>query len=1094
MKPNIFWRATRRQPLRTILLLLLTAIVAFAFTARAVEYLLVKQETDRLSSYYKASGRITRLKGATTADMASFDEVKEFLENDPRVDHTSWIQECSAVLPDMYNADVYGGGSMNECKNRDYYFTGTLLGINEARGFLEWVPYAPTLDGDWDIYCYFRQEQALVGAPELVWEGHIVKVWVPQEKARAVLDMLTVGGQYLIHGQGNPNLQIPEDVSIEKPTVRNPNPDETILDWERKNYHEAILDWEFVNGGGYLEAKPLAPDGTIFYPVPASGEIDWSDPTLNGVEEEMQSCREEQGALWVITSHDMETIKNIQPDTDIYLVNGRWLNYEDHTQQRKVCVVHNELLKVRGLSIGDTITVKLRDITWENFQWGYIIFPFTKDYKTATDTYQIVGSYDNVRPYYRGYHVDRNEIFLPFFAMPADFDAAVQPPYIGDLTFTLTSPDVTEEFLADTRDALAEMTLQIDMWENGWEEFQAAVQPMLQSSLYNLVIFALIFLTALCLVAFFYLRARRRDLAIARALGVPAGVCVRQSALPLLLIGFAGTLCGGCLGWRYAMQHGTEALTALDSYGDAVELTLPYSYLAALLGGMLLLVLILAFGGMAWLAHRSALTLLQGGAQVKQKEEQTAQMAALDTMQKAAGAAVTPAGIVPSGRAFSAAPVQPAKHSLGVAHTLRFIGCYIRRSKVKSLLVLLLAVLFTVGLAAIRISILNSGARMDDLYNTISIQMTLMPKSSTDYVMGGFAAQNTIDSIQNTGFVQDAYLEGLCAVTRIRREDVFLADSSADEPQTAPRDGDTGENFSNGAIAKILSFGDLDRFLSNSSEVEITYQDGWDAEMLAKDWTDSETLPVLMPSFLCESLNISLGSRVALDILREDSGTIKTHLFQVVGTYTGTPATSQNDGALSLLAPVSVLNTVTQNHTFYTTARFTLNPAWNRELDTVRAAVEEITEDYGAGLIPLRPMIWDEELKQAVEPLENSIRLMETLFPVALALSLLAALGVSALLILTEAREAAIMRVLGTTKLRSRIILSLQVIFMVLAGLMIGLTVSFAWAGSLGLAWAAAGMTVICAAAYLLCATAGSAAGAVIVTNRPPLELLQVKE
>lgn len=144
-------------------------------------------------------------------------------------------------------------------------------------------------------------------------------------------------------------------------------------------------------------------------------------------------------------------------------------------------------------------------------------------------------------------------------------------------------------------------------------------------------------------------------------------------------------------------------------------------------------------------------------------------------------------------------------------------------------------------------------------------------------------------------------------------------------------------------------------------------------------------------------------------------------------------------------------------------------------------------------LIPLRPVIWDEELTQAVEPLENSIRLMEVLFPVALALSLLAA-GVSALLILTEAREAAIMRVLGTTKLRSRIILSLQMIFMVLAGLMIGLTVAFAWAGSLGLAWAAMGLSALCAAAYLLCAAGGSAVGSVVVTNRPPLELLQVKE
>ena len=37
-------------------------------------------------------------------------------------------------------------------------------------------------------------------------------------------------------------------------------------------------------------------------------------------------------------------------------------------------------------------------------------------------------------------------------------------------------------------------------------------------------------------------------------------------------------------------------------------------------------------------------------------------------------------------------------------------------------------------------------------------------------------------------------------------------------------------------------------------------------------------------------------------------------------------------------------------------------------------------------------------------------------------------------------------------------------------------------------------LALLCAAAYLLCAAAGSAAGAVIVTNRSPLELLQVKD
>ena len=46
-------------------------------------------------------------------------------------------------------------------------------------------------------------------------------------------------------------------------------------------------------------------------------------------------------------------------------------------------------------------------------------------------------------------------------------------------------------------------------------------------------------------------------------------------------------------------------------------------------------------------------------------------------------------------------------------------------------------------------------------------------------------------------------------------------------------------------------------------------------------------------------------------------------------------------------------------------------------------------------------------------PLENSVELMRVLYPVTLVLSLLVAAGIAALFIMTSAKEAAIIRVLG---------------------------------------------------------------------------------
>ena len=48
MRNNVFLKSTLRQPVKTALLLAVVALITFAFVSRGAEYLLVKQETERL--------------------------------------------------------------------------------------------------------------------------------------------------------------------------------------------------------------------------------------------------------------------------------------------------------------------------------------------------------------------------------------------------------------------------------------------------------------------------------------------------------------------------------------------------------------------------------------------------------------------------------------------------------------------------------------------------------------------------------------------------------------------------------------------------------------------------------------------------------------------------------------------------------------------------------------------------------------------------------------------------------------------------------------------------------------------------------------
>ena len=70
----------------------------------------------------------------------------------------------------------------------------------------------------------------------------------------------------------------------------------------------------------------------------------------------------------------------------------------------------------------------------------------------------------------------------------------------------------------------------------GGESFQGAAGPLRESSLYNAAIFSAVLLATLGMAAFVYFFSRRREMYIARALGLPVSRAARQAASPLLAV------------------------------------------------------------------------------------------------------------------------------------------------------------------------------------------------------------------------------------------------------------------------------------------------------------------------------------------------------------------------------------------------------------------------------------------------------------------------------------------------------------------------------------------------------------------------------
>lgn len=1123
MKTNVFLRSAKRQPVRTAALLLVTALITFAFVSRGAEYLLIRQETERLGSYYQSVGSLRPISEERYKDTG---EAAAYLESSPLVEAVNTYSYVSGVIQDGFcNANTEF--TMNYI-GAHFVFTGRLVEWNKSQfKFLvdEVLAGPPEYMEEGQTVVLTRtqgksqtldMEEGLDGDPvdsnmpfDFPWEGlnffgYMWPVYSEQEEAYAALEM---EGRYLAVGYYEPGKGSMCRVVRELKT----DP-ETEEEYEEKTTY-AVFSHTL--------------EDAFFYQLPDSGEIDWSDPRLSLTRERLELIQEETRALNVIPLRDMSALPQVQdPEAGIYLTQGRWLDRRDDEQENRVCVVSASLATLRDLALGDTITIQLRDTPSYFGQSGEGWDLDVRSLQTSTDTYEIVGIYDYLDTYgFTGIYHDTgfgvnppavyantavsNFVYVPAFALPEGFrldrgNAAYKDaingartdygrwftgdkstlPLPGSVSIKLTSPELEGQFVEESQEPLAALGFAVDMTENGWESFQTAARPMRESSLYNAVVFSVVMLVTLGLAAFIYFFSRRREMDIARSLGLPGKAAAGQIMVPLLLTGVPAILAGSGMGWLYAGSSAGALLESLPAVpgAEAASTDLPAAWLGLLCGVPLLLLVALAAGGARFLAAQPLVKQQMGVKKVKDTAIQSTAPVRSAAAPVYAGAPV-----------FAAAPApRSASRTLGAAHVLRFVWRYMVRSWVKSLLTVALAVVFTVSLTAIQVSIAGSRQEVNDLYERTPVGVELLKADSTQATTAGaFLFDDTLQTILDTGFISDCYLEGANYCTVFRYDEPWepgqiLYIANQVESKRTIRSIDDTEDFFSG--------------IGSGKNVSVTYADGWDETLFAEDWDASTgvAIPIVLPKETWDAFDIQPGDLMAVAC----KGAF--HMCAVAGYYEGEVSgeykamalgsQSYNDN-LPILMPTSGLRSMARNM-MYNKAVFHVDPEQNRNLDEFRAQLEALANRPRIGGVPVRTILRDEELQMVVEPIEASIRLMQVLYPVTLVLSLLAAGGVSALLVVLSAKEAAMMRVQGATRVRTILMLSLQQTFTCVAGLLVGLAGVLLWLGGArpdllpGIAPGAA----LCAALYLAAGVGGAAASSAAVTNKNPLEMLQVKE
>lgn len=359
----------------------------------------------------------------------------------------------------------------------------------------------------------------------------------------------------------------------------------------------------------------------------------------------------------------------------------------------------------------------------------------------------------------------------------------------------------------------------------------------------------------------------------------------------------------------------------------------------------------------------------------------------------------------------------------------------------------------------------QSGEReAERLYLSTVVEAQITTKDSTTVISGNggaYIGSRAVQEILDTGFVKDDTLIAGCDGTIGKRDD---------DP---------------GRYVMFTGIEEVEKSLPKIGEgIQIQYGDGYGPELFCTERADADEsrqqtdIPVIfLPDWMAEELGVAPGETLQA---RNSDGSVNLSA-ELGGVYTG--------GDVGVLAPMSVLRALGRGSLSYKAAEFSIAPEKNRELEEFRQKSKEIVEAPDAGEVPLSLVIWDGELRRAVEPMERNIILMKTLYPIANVVSFLAAFGLSILFLFQRRREAAILRILGIGNLVTRMVLALELLAVDLAGLLLGAGICVFLTDSAGF-----GAFLAAAEYYFSGCLLGSIAGAVLVTYRSPLELLQEKE
>lgn len=1086
MRPSLSLKALLRSPFKTLLTFLLIAAASFALFSRVADYAVTSRETNHAIDYYRGVAALDN--GVKNTAQLLYSQ----MPNSMRYSHygNTWPQlltveqiDALSTLPGVTSMDTryMTGGITDSLKRVSLYgdytskyryadrfvVEGTFVGYDIKEIVKEYpinllnltdckllAGNIPIYQGsDFSVQYYIDNDVYLSSGFELKDNPY----------KQDFVDRLVIGDRCLIIGRWESVVTITSkddggnyinsDVATEEwlddemmarvykewgiPMITANIGDQDTLDYV-DSFH--LLNGETEN---YLETEKFAKVKEI---------IDITNSDLQTFD--------------MVYTSDMLSIPRFN-ERDMVIQEGRALTKED----TNACVVSLALMELNNLKIGDKLTVDLCDkLLMQNSEMGATaVIP--ERYGAVVDTVEleIVGAYMDTDAAYERVGADwwsysLNTLFVPRSLLPVEVpdDYEVRP---GEFSIVVDDARQMQAFLDAARPLAREMGLSLRFSDSGWLEVKDSINTGRTTSLITTVLFLGAAAVALLLAAYMYTARSKKSYAIMRALGTPRNKARNTIVLPLGVLSALAIPAGGITGMLYAHNAISAALESLAAANEnyVPDASLPVVTMIVCFFCEIAFLALLSALFMRKLGKTPVLALLQGGPvpglamsavggddriAVANIVHPLAHPGALRHPSKEGNSPVlTPIpllGGAPEGRGGYGS----------IRHVTRYILRHMRRAGLKSAIAVVLAVLLPGAMGLLAITRLS----YQELFGEVEVKGTL----------SNFPSSSIIEA-SHSELMKDFYYSG--------GFDIIC----------------NGVIGSEGNLLALTN--DFDRYAkARGSEYMVEYGSGFDSSLFA-----SENAQCVIGGTLADKYGVKSGdsidlmsfvmANVYLSLFPDE---LQTNIEQSSRTFTVAGVIRSDDKYFNegIFAPLSVAVAEIGPDMEYPFAvelsEFTLvNNDEPYELQDYLYELSRVEYKYTETVTYNLNTVELDNIKRVRD-------MLIMFFPIAVAAAVLIGLTAPLLIIMQSLKEAAIMRVLGTTKFRARCMLAFEQMSLCVFGLVIAAFALVMY--NSGLFVRSADTLTICGGLYLISCACAAAFAAMAVTRHKVLELLQVKE